>query len=200
MEIIGNIKKRLIYVYEFPDNSCYVGLTFNIKKRNRAHLSGKKYSAVYEHIEKTKLNPTLKIVSDYVDVEDAINMESTTLDKYENEGWLILNRSKVGSLGSKYIKWTYDKCKEEVKKYDSLSEFRSNSSSAYQSCLRNKWLDELCKDLSRRTPRGYWNNKAMCSKESKKYKNVSEFRKKNWSAYNYSKKNNWLCEFFETKK
>ena len=47
MEIIGNRYKRLIYVYEFPDNTCYVGLTGNIKKRNNQHLNKENGSSVY---------------------------------------------------------------------------------------------------------------------------------------------------------
>jgi len=30
MKLIGNKYNRLIYVYEFPDNHCYIGLTGNI--------------------------------------------------------------------------------------------------------------------------------------------------------------------------
>ena len=38
MEILGNKYKRLIYVYEFSDKYCYIGLTGNIKRRSRQHI------------------------------------------------------------------------------------------------------------------------------------------------------------------
>jgi hypothetical protein len=33
MELLGNRYNRMIYVYEFPDNYFYVGLTYTQKKR-----------------------------------------------------------------------------------------------------------------------------------------------------------------------
>ena len=33
--------------------------------------------------------------------------------------------------------WTKEKCKEEAKKYTSISEFRKRNRSAYQTALRN---------------------------------------------------------------
>lgn len=56
----NDLLRRLIYVYEFTDNSCYVGLTFNIKKRNKQHMEDKN-SQVYKHIEKTGNIPNLVI-------------------------------------------------------------------------------------------------------------------------------------------
>ena len=56
MEVSTNdILKRLIYVYEFSDNSCYIGLTYNIKNRNRQHLESNK-SPVFNYIKKLRLN------------------------------------------------------------------------------------------------------------------------------------------------
>lgn len=53
-----------------------------------------------------------------------------------------------------------------------------------------------------RKPNGYWTYerckeiclKNLCRMESLKYKNISEFQKNCWSAYNYSKINNWLSK------
>jgi hypothetical protein len=109
----------------------------------------------------------------------------------------ILNKSKTGGLGSNFIKWDKENCIKEINKYKKLLDFQLNSPGAYYSCKRNKWFNELCKDLERRTPRGFFNNKERCRQESKKYKNRTEF-KKSWSAYNYSTKNEWINEFFES--
>ena len=37
MKVLGDRKKRMIYAYEFPDHSVYVGLTFNYDKRDKEH-------------------------------------------------------------------------------------------------------------------------------------------------------------------
>jgi predicted GIY-YIG superfamily endonuclease len=66
MEPLGHKYKRMIYVYEFSDNFCYVGLTFNKKKRHNSHITSKS-SAVYQHIEKTKLTPVFKPLTEYID-------------------------------------------------------------------------------------------------------------------------------------
>lgn len=196
MHVIGNLKKRLIYVYEFGDGHCYIGLTGNIERRHNQHLKTDMRSSVYIHIKKYKLIPNLILISDYIEDKEAILLEENTLNKYKNCGWKILNKSKTGSLGSTIIKWTKENCIKEIKKYDKLLDFQLNSTSAYQSCLKNKWIEELCKDLYKRTPRGFFNNKELCKNESLKYKNISEFQKNCWSAYNYSKINNWLYEFY----
>lgn len=58
MKICGHIYKRMIYSYEFEDNSVYVGLTCNENKRKVSHR--RKDSSVYKHIEKTGIKPIYK--------------------------------------------------------------------------------------------------------------------------------------------
>ena len=81
MERLGNKKNRLIYVYEFIDNYFYVGLTYNIKRRNDQHLGKEKHKAtsVYKHILKTGTLPKLIIKTDYINVNDAILLEEKTI-------------------------------------------------------------------------------------------------------------------------
>jgi predicted GIY-YIG superfamily endonuclease len=87
MEIIGNRYKRLIYVYEFEDNHCYVGLTGNIQRRNRQHIQ-ESGSVVYKHIIYTGLKPKLILKTDYIDVEEASIMEGKIEQEYR-ENWLV---------------------------------------------------------------------------------------------------------------
>lgn len=190
-------RKRLIYVYEFGDNHCYVGLTCNIKKRNSEHLGKKPDSSVYKHMIKTKLTPNLYIKTDYVSVEIAVSLEEKILNDYKNNGWNILNKIKTGGIGSNVVKWTKEMCEIETKKYNKLSIYQKNSSSSYASALKNGWIDEICSHMKRcKIKNGYFNNKELCEIESKKYKNISLFQRGCWSAYNYSILNGWLYEFF----
>ena len=73
LEISTNdIFKRLIYVYEFSDNHCYIGLTYNIEKRNKQHLGLSKgeNSQVFKHMSKYGIKPKLVIKSDKIYVND----------------------------------------------------------------------------------------------------------------------------------
>jgi len=38
MELLGNSYLRALYVYEHPDNSVYVGLTWNYEQRYSSHM------------------------------------------------------------------------------------------------------------------------------------------------------------------
>lgn len=44
--------------------------------------------------------------------------------------------------------WTKEKCIEEAKNYNLRSEFKANSGGAYNSCIKNEWLDEACSHMS----------------------------------------------------
>ncbi len=120
MITIGHKYKRCIYSYEFSDNYVYVGLTFNINDRNNRHLRDKR-SSVYKHILETNLQPYLRKITEYIDVELASNKEGEILNEYKNNGWNILNKSKTGNLGGVYIKWNYENCKNESLKYSKNS-------------------------------------------------------------------------------
>lgn len=195
LEIIGNKYKRLIYSYEFCDNHCYIGLTGNIKRRNKQHLYGKDKSSVKKYIEKTKLIPKLIIKSDYVDVNLAILLEEKILNEYKNNGWIILNEVKTGNIGAHDLKWTRESCENEIKKYNNLKDFVKYSGGAYVTIHKKGWTDILT-SIKLRKNKNFWNNKEECKNEALKYKNVTKFSEKSWSCYNYSKKNNWLNEFF----
>lgn len=95
-------------------------------------------------MKKQELNQYIKKISDYINVKQAQKLENTIVEKYKSEGWIILNRTKTGSLGSNKIKWTKETCFEEYLKYNKdKKKFRKNNIVAYSKCLRNKWLDEF---------------------------------------------------------
>ena len=102
MEPVGNLYNRLIYAYEFPDNHVYVGLTFNLSKRDRSHMK-KNTSPIYLHMVKTGLKPIRKSLTDFMDIKEAQKKENEILQSYIKKGWKPLNRAKTGSLGGKYL-------------------------------------------------------------------------------------------------
>lgn len=141
MPLLGNKYNRLVYVYEFSDNYCYVGLTYNIIKRNNQHLE--EGGSVYEHIIKTGLIPSLILKSEYINVKKSIKLEEYILNEYKKNNWFILNKNKTGSIGCSVLKWNKDACELEVQKYDNLKDFRKHSSGAHNSAHKNKWAEEL---------------------------------------------------------
>jgi len=195
---VGNRYKRLIYSYEFCDNHCYVGLTGNIKRRNNQHLLGKDKSSVKKYISKTKLTPILIIKSDYIDVNLAILLEEEILNDYKKNGWIVLNEVKTGGIGSHDLKWTKESCENEVKKYNNLNSFIKNSGGMYVTIIKKGW-NEILLPIKTRHDFNFWNDKEKCRIESKKYRNVTEFASKCWGAYNCSKVNNWIDDFFNIK-
>jgi predicted GIY-YIG superfamily endonuclease len=141
MNRIGHRYLKCVYVYEFSDNHAYVGITYNIEKRiydrNKC-----KTDSVTEHINKTGNYPKLKQITDYIDVNDAVCLEDFYVKKYLNEGWIILNKSKTGSIGSVNI-WTKEKCIEIAKECKTRTEFCKNTKGAYDAARRYGWREEI---------------------------------------------------------
>lgn len=184
MKIIGNRYKRCIYAYEFDDNFVYIGLTFNLDKRHEKHL---KRGSVFAHIQKN-YNYNLKQLTEYVDVNQAIELEFEFVKKYRDNNYLILNIAKTGSVGT-ISKWTKDKCQEEAFKYTTRFEFQKKSSGAYHCAFLNKWLNEICSHMESRI----W-TKDKCQKEALKYNSKVEYRKKSSGSYSSALRNKWLDE------
>ena len=103
--IIGNQYDypRLIYSYEFLDNSVYVGLTKNFKIRE-IHRKRNKNDSVTKHIKNTNLKPKIKFLTEFIPAIEAQKIEQFYIDKYKLEGWNILNKTKAGSLGGNSIR------------------------------------------------------------------------------------------------
>jgi predicted GIY-YIG superfamily endonuclease len=150
MERAGSKYLRYIYAYEFPDNSVYVGLTYNLDERHRAHMNSPT-SSVNLHIQTTGLKPIRKTVSELLDSQEASKVETRILDEYEKKGWTVLNRAKTGVLGGSTLFWTEDKIIDEIKKYKTLNEFYINAPSAFNALrkLGKEKFNLLTKNLKR---------------------------------------------------
>jgi predicted GIY-YIG superfamily endonuclease len=187
MEILGSKYKRIVYVYEFPDNTAYVGLTFNKEKRERQH---QEQGPVYEYSKLTGLIPEIKFVSGtYVDVKDAQNLENCTVEFYRGRGWKILNTAKTGGLGACQRIWTFESTKQEASKYNNRNQFKKNSNGAYSAAARNGWIDEICSHMKKL--RTDWTKESV-GLEALKYSFRGDFAKKSPKAYAFARKNGWL--------
>lgn len=193
-----NDNYRCIYVYEFSDNSAYIGLTYNLNERHYRHMS--KYNnngSVYKHIKKTNIKPELKQLTDYLEIEDAKLKEQYYVEKYKNEGWNILNKAKTGSLGGITLVWTKEKCQEEALTCKTKSEFYKKYMSAAGSALNNGWIDEICSHMENKTkPKGYWTYE-KCLTAAIEQGTRKKFRVKTSGAAKSAIRNNWLNKIYK---
>lgn len=111
MDVLGNRRYRMIYAYEFPDHSVYVGLTFDYNKRDKEHKI-QPGSAVKKYMKRTGLTPVHKSLTGYVPVKDAQRLEGEYVEKYHSNGWKILNIAKTGGAGAIYNKAEYKRAFE----------------------------------------------------------------------------------------
>lgn len=193
MVYIGNMYKRMVYAFEFPDNSVYVGLTLNQKQREKQHtkLDEKSNSAVSKKIRESQLLPIMVQISDgYLPSDDAQKLEECKIEEYREKGWTILNVKKAGALGFCERKWTYETVIDEAKKYNSRTEWARNSSASYHLALMNGWVEEMTKHMK---PVNYtrWNSDTVRS-IAQKYDKKWDFQKYDGAAYQWAARNKIL--------
>lgn len=203
-------KEYVIYSYEISIlKSVYVGLTKNIKRRDKQHRNGSKhsngtinYSSLYTFCYMNKVSiPAYKILNNNLDCKQCQVLEKEWIDYYKSNGWNIINIAPTGlnvsSIGS-IPKWNYDMCYEEAKKYDSKTNFKHNSSGAYASACKNGWINDyiwLSKNLNNNThKKNYWNYET-CFEEAKKYNSKKEFEQKSETSFKVAVKNKWLNDY-----
>jgi hypothetical protein len=180
MKPLGNIVKRLIYVYEFPDKSVYVGLTFSENERHKAHLTNPK-SSIYQYAEKTGFKPTMKIITDeFLDAEIASELEKCTVEEYRLDGWNILNKIKAGNLGGCHRVWTDDKILEISSLYNSMSDFKKNSPGAYQAAFRYGLDDKIRQNMIKKHQT--WDLNSL-QNIANKFQSIKDFKNGSNNAY-----------------
>jgi hypothetical protein len=193
MKILGNRMKRMIYAFEFPDHSVYIGLTYNSTVRKTEHLDSKKgkKSSVYRYIEKTGFTPIYKELTNYLNVKTAIRKEEKFVEKYNLNGWTILNKVATGGLGGNIKKWTREKCHVDALKFKTINEWRKKSGGAYNQARKNNWL-ECFKHMNRAAkPIGFWTFET-CLQDALNYDSIKKWRTTPKSGYSIASKRNWL--------
>jgi len=186
----GSIMYRCVYVYEFPDNYAYVGLTNNITKRNSKRKS-KLNDAVTKYIKETNLEPNLKQLCDYVHIDVARELEKDLIKIYKSMGWNMLNITDGGEVGAIERKWTKEECHKEALSFKTKTKFKEKKCSAYMCAKRNNWLDDICMHMiqinTHRTSED-------CRLIALKYKTKVEFEKYDKASYAWAKRNEILEE------
>jgi hypothetical protein len=192
MVIKGNQYKRMIYAYEFTDKYVYVGLTYNEQKRKEEHLVDKR-GPVAKHISMSGLFPEYKKLEEYIDVEKAKELEQYHIDKYKKEGWLVINKTKAGALGTNDTYWTKEKCKEIALHYNKKEDLRfaPGLGGLYNAARKRGWWDEICSHMKGGNRK--WTKEELI-KTAKDFNTRGQFGKKEPSAYSTALHNGWLDE------
>ena len=183
MKPSGNRFDRMLYAFEFPDNSVYIGLTYNYESRYANHMKKSKNIIKKTHA----LGHTFIMFNELYSWDIVGKKESLLIEKYRNKGWKILNKAKGGSLGGTTTKWTTKNLLTIIAKYQTKNEFYKKNRSAYNSAYRSK--NSLVKKEFNKLSNKYktWSKKLLLE-EIKKYNYISDFRKKSPNAYRAIKK------------
>jgi len=194
-----------VYVYEFKEyNTAYIGRTLirSQKRRDKEHIF--RLDSVSSFAKEHDIAvPPMKILETNLTIKEGAKQEGYWLKKYQEDGWITLNKAKTGSIGAiAKGKWNYNTCYNLAKKCKMKSEMKSKNQRAYIIALKNKWFGDyywfLSDDEIRHKERPWrviW-NKERCFEEARKYHSRGEFRKCNGSAYQIARRNKWLDEFF----
>ena len=188
---LGNRYKRCIYAIEFDDNHVYIGLTFNFDKRIQDHfnkLSAKSSAREYYlNNLNVKYNPIQ--LTDYLDKTTASYKEGEFVSKYKDNGWVVLNKAKTGTLGGNLkSNLTVEDVLNTAIKYDSpVDLINSKDKKAYYFAVDHKILDKLVYAKPHRIFKRW--NKESCLKACSKYKNYQDLiHSPDYSAYQYAQR------------
>lgn len=93
-----------------------------------------------------------------------------------------------------YNKWSYEACYEVAKQYQSRNDFKNYEVGAYTRALKNNWLKDYTWFKRPATGQNKWDYD-KCYEEAKKYSSRTEFQKKCSTAYEKSRKSNWIDDY-----
>ncbi len=146
MEVLGSHYKRYLYVFEFSDNSIYVGLTYDYQVRYSEHISRNPVI-----VDKIKLGIDYKFIrfNKLHTYDTAGDAEESLINRYKDKGYTILNKVKAGSIGGLKSQWDKDAIRAEAKKYSRRVDFKNNANAAYTRARKFGYLDEVCSHMEK---------------------------------------------------
>ena len=202
---LGNAYKRMVYVFEFPDGTAYVGLTYDEQKRKGAHL-GQDKSPVFKHIQKTGLYPKFyrltrnddgKIIKTedltYIEAADAQKLEYDALEEYKDDGWKVHNIAPAGSLGGSAGAQAIS-----IDKFNRFVKDRSNDIESFKLISQGRHIKDMFKNLPKEEQVEIYNRiKTIIKKEG--IKNNEGLKKFYRGAHNLIQDMGWGEILFGTK-
>lgn len=182
-----------VYCYRFNgENAVYVGITINPKKRDQQHRNQKNYSSVKKFaIEQGIQIPQMEILVSNVSILKSTALEKEYVDKFREQGYKILNKTKCGvsssSVGTckrnSLSFYDYDMLLnhiKNVKKFKTYEEFIGDKNNWTPEYTRAFYLSVIRK-INRACGFKPGHNRYYCFEEfledvRKKYKTFNEFK------------------------
>lgn len=146
LERKGSLCRRRIYVFEFKDNHAYIGLAKDPEDRYNEHTRYDQSSAVYQYLQKTHCKFDFKLLTGWLDKDEASMEEENWRQEYIKDGWLMLNRVKCGSLGGWQgkRKYSFEYCQQIGAGYKTRNEFNKANPSLYAYASRTYGIEKVC--------------------------------------------------------
>jgi len=181
MPSMGNLKRRLVYAWEFPGKVVYVGLTQDVEDREKRRKNSAS-DAVMIYRRKTGKAGKLVLKTEFLPVEEARKNEAYFKELYQERGWKVLNRVKTGAVGGNIIIWTKENCLKMARTCSSKQQFYTLHPCAYGAACEHGWLPDCYKHIkSKRKLNGHWSDENI-SQVVKQCKTRTEFETKFGSA------------------
>lgn len=182
MKFQGSSVKRYVYTYRSSSaNLAYVGLTYSPRKRLYQHKTSDRMRALLSQ------NDCVHSISEIMSLEDAVQLERTTIRELSSAGYSMLNITKGGEIGSSAFK--RERIYREAKKYATRTKFAKGSACAYRAAIAHRVIDDACAHMPKPTPRI---TKEAVMEAAKKCTTYREFYLKNGSLYHRARANRWI--------
>lgn len=189
-------KNHIVYAYEINKlNSVYIGRTMRPSIRKQQHKIDTK-DTLYKFILSNSLtndDVEYKVLIDGLNASDSQYYEDFYINQYKDDGWVLINKAKAGSLGSSIVKWDYETCYNEALKYDNETDFRKYCEPANSKAVKMGWKKDYYW-MKKYDPHVYYTYEE-CYKAAKQCTSVTNFQNKFRSKHRYSKIHGFLKSF-----
>lgn len=196
-------KKRIIYVYEFPNNIAYIGLTNWPERRDNQHRSKniKSKSSVRDYSILNNIEiPEMKILEDNLTIVESQRAEQKWMDLYIQKGWTLINKVKAGSIGAQpSLKYTEEFIIEESKKYKNMEDMRKNDRPCYNNMMKLN-IKHICFPNSKfieNMNKPYEYTEDFIKEITSKYRTKAELRNNEGRIYTWLYNHGRLYEFYD---
>jgi hypothetical protein len=151
----GYVSGGIIYVFEFDDNSCYIGLTVDIAQRFSRHMmDGPVFNKLSRNISfKFKILEHKTIYPHETQEKERFWAEFYKLNK-----WSLLNdESNLGALGGSIRKWTESEIRKSSLKFKKQSDWARLEEGAYKASIKMGIFEDVSSHMIKGPQKGALN-------------------------------------------
>lgn len=140
MQPIGDHKRRAVYVIKVKgEREVYVGISAHPRRRYGNHLT-----IGLPHVRALICKPhKFKVVTGYLHVAQAVDVEKRLIAHFERKGWTVANRHPGGGTGVMPRKWTRQALFDLAATMETRSQMMREHVGAYGAACDAGILDDL---------------------------------------------------------